>query len=39
MVEITIFTDYVLIDGQRVERKAHTSPSQWLNYWERVIKW
>lgn len=33
---IEIFTNHVVINGQRVERPSSMSPSQWIAYWENA---
>ena len=36
MIEIIVYNDYVLIEGQQVNRPKSISVIQWLNYWEDV---
>ena len=38
MIEVIVYNDYVLIEGQRVNRSGNISVMQWLNYWEDVQK-
>ena len=35
--EIDVWPDYVMIDGQRVNRPSRISAVQWTDYWERII--
>ena len=36
MIEIIVYNDYVLIEGQRVNRPKRISVMRWLSYWEDV---
>jgi len=36
MIEIIVYNDYVLIEGQRVNRTKNISVMQWLSYWGDV---
>lgn len=34
--EVSVFPDYVLLFGQRVNRPLTISRTDWLNHWERI---
>lgn len=37
-IEIVVAKDHVIICGQFVKRPANIAPSQWLSYWERLVR-